>query len=192
MKNPPSIDEFNGDRKDLDRFLAVLDFHFENRPNAFNIESKKTRYAVQFMTGKTAPFRDSVLANHRPKLLQSWPLAKATIRENFEDSNLKMITTQRLLRLRQTSSVQEYAILYEQLCFQVNYAKPAWAQSFYRSLKPEICLALSKVDYDPEDYESIKFWAIKQDQAPRNQPTPNPDSCEIAALIHMRFEENMN
>jgi hypothetical protein len=72
------------------------------------------------MIDKTAPFRDSVLAKRRLELLQSRTLTEAAIRENFGNANLEMRTTQRLLQLQQTRSVHEYAVIFEQLCYEID------------------------------------------------------------------------
>jgi len=131
---------FKGKASEIPGLLTHCTVHFL---------SKKKKYADddEAKSGYLAStFRDGALLwltkklENEPKLLEDYDDFTATIRENFQASEQvqKQQAESAIRALRQKSSAQNYALLFEPLAETLGYNDSSKRASFIHGLKPEV------------------------------------------------------
>lgn len=164
-----AITKFSEHADKVHTFLDALRTRFMLQPRTHADNITKVLTAVNHLEGSAEAWAKPIINGQRDDLLQDYTLFTTEFQKQFQDPNWRTTLTERMYRLRQTTSVLAYANDFENLVYDIERPKAVWREDFYRGLKEPIKDLLAQSDFDRADYDALKRKSIGIDQRLQNR-----------------------
>lgn len=131
-------DEFHGERKKVQTFVAAVELSFLAEPQYFHNEMQRVIYAIKFLKGAAAEW---LRPYQRRGILESFPTYDAfrnELLQSFGDPNEKRTAERELTALRQTGTCGSYTTDFLCISSVLGWNDEALRSHYRRGLKPEI------------------------------------------------------
>jgi hypothetical protein len=166
---------FNGDRKELLPFLTKCQLKFEGQPSRFQNERSKVLYAGTRLEGPAFNWFQPYIkmwpvdtpSDLAPADIRDWKTFQQSLTRVYGDPNLEATAERELRRLKQTTSVADYAAKFESHKQYLSWNDVAFRDQFYLNLKDD----------------------VKDELAPLGKPKTLHDLKELATRLDSRLEE---
>ena len=141
---PNDPDRFDGsDPKLLDDFLFQCSLVFGHAEGAYETDSSKVLYAIQWLKGTAQRhFRNSfhLPPDERPDFYQDWEAFTKELRDNFGELDRKGSAVAQLitLKMQEHHKVLRYKVDFEELATLTTWDKSALRDHFYEGLAEQI------------------------------------------------------
>ena len=162
----PKVSEpehFNGNRSQLRNFISQVKLVILAQPSRFQTENQKVIYAATFLRGPAFSwFQPYTERNENEPILNDFDLFIKELHYVFGDPNQTASAERDLQRLKQTSSVADYASNFRRHSALVEWNDAALCNQFYIGLKDSVKDFL--VNYDrPTNLNEFISLATKVD-----------------------------
>lgn len=167
IPDPPM---FNGDRKELLPFLTKCQLKFEGQPSRFQNERSKVLYAGTRLEGAAFNWFQPYIklwpadtpSELAPTDIRDWKSFQRSLTRVYGDPNLAATAERELRRLRQTTSVADYAAKFESHKQYLSWNDMAFRDQFYLNLKDDVKDEIAPLG-KPETLHDLKELAIRLD-----------------------------
>lgn len=155
---------FSGKADSLDPLLTHCRVKFLARPSRYETDQQKSAFIASHFVGPALDWLTQGLKRDKT-LLNDFEAFTALLEATFQasDDTKKQLAEQKLRRLRQTGSAQNYALAFDPLVAELGYNDDAKKPAFLQNLKPEVRKQLAGQRHDT--YESLRGAAIDMDES---------------------------
>ena len=167
----PLPDAFDGNPKNLKKFLTELDLCFRAAPTKFAGDDAKVITAGRLCTGtKVYPWWNTWLLRWKEKQVgyQTWKDFEYGIKSEFKDHLERKDARQKLKRTKQTGKVRDFISLMQSLNIDAGYDDEFLWEFTYEGLKPNLKRMWALHPFPPEGLRDkyatlIKLGAVLED-----------------------------
>ncbi|KAI5302351.1 Phosphoglucomutase-3 [Ascosphaera pollenicola] len=169
--------KFNGQAKNLRRFINRLENDFALFAANFPTEETKVAYAMSGLDEQPDEWAQQFYENGSDGARHSWAVFKAKLKENYKDPNLIANTQRKLFELKQGKNLTDFINTFENLCARVNWPRSAWASTFINGLQAGLQRKIRESNIDINNYSALKNKAIRlqaeYERASKTRPAIN-------------------
>lgn len=153
--------KFDGQAKNLRRFLNRLENEFELYGSNFPTDAIKVAYAISGLDDKPSEWAQQFYDFDPDNVRHNWNAFRQRMTEQFEDPDLASNTQRELLQLRQRGSLSDFVTEFENLCARINWPRSVWASTFLQGLAPALQRKIRESDIDITNYSAVKLKAVR-------------------------------
>lgn len=155
---------FGGQREHLELFLDHLRLIFALQPHRFPTDKQRVLYTASYLEGAAFSWFQPLLTKDDENLLSDFKKFAEALVQTFGDAFLAENAEDRLLDLKQTTSVANFSSEFRRLAAHVRINEEGLVALFRRGLKPQIQDELAKIRERFTTVNAMSETAIRIDQ----------------------------
>jgi hypothetical protein len=160
VTKPP---EFTGKTSEFKNFIALCTLTFTMQPRMYSSGEKKVLFIIAQFRGTPLEWARDIITHPDHPLCRDYPAFIKALNNLYLDRNARLIASQKLLNLKQTSSVTSYATKFQSLAAILDYNDNFLHDMFYNKLGSDIKDRLVMMEMAPT-LQGLINQAITLDQ----------------------------